>query len=119
MPIYRMACGTCHDEKDIFRSIAHMNDDLPECCGQTMYRRICAPMVIADIQPYQAVAIDVATGKAPTITSRSGHRAFLKRNGYVEVGNEMPKERTEVHGDFNTRKELTEAVREVLPKYTV
>ena len=118
MPIYRVMCDTCQAEGDIFRTLAHI-DDLPACCGATMRRKICAPMVISDITPYQAMAVDVATGKAPVITSRSGHRAFLKRNGYVEVGNEMPQERTEIRGDFNARKELTDAVHQVLPKYTV
>jgi hypothetical protein len=46
------------------------------------------PMVIPDIQPYQAVAADV-DGRRPVITSRSRHREFLKRNGYLEVGNEF------------------------------
>lgn len=41
--------------------------------------------VMGDLQPYQAVAGDMA-GK--WITSRRQHRAFLKRNGFEEVGNE-------------------------------
>lgn len=41
--------------------------------------------IIPDIQPYKAVAGDMA-GK--WITSRSQHREFLKRNGFQEVGNE-------------------------------
>jgi len=94
-----------------------MNNDLPVCCGVTMRRKICAPMVVADIQPYQAMGVDAASGKAPVITSRSQHREYLKRNGYVEVGNEMPKQSSEIKGDFNNRAELREAVREVLPKY--
>lgn len=117
MPIYALQCPSCGHRQDVFRTVARMDEDLPECCGQTMQRRICAPMVIADIQPYQAMAVDVATGKPPMITSRSQHRDFLKRNGYVEVGNEMPKQDTTIKGDFNVRKELREAVREVLPKY--
>lgn len=118
MPIYTMGCRHCDHTQEIFRTIAKIDDDLPTCCGQTMQRVICAPMVIGDIAPYQAVAIDAASGKAPMITSRSQHRDYLKRNGYVEVGNEMPKQRTETHGDFNVRRELTQAVREVLPKFT-
>lgn len=118
MPLYSVMCDTCGAEDDIFRSLAKI-DELPVCCGAPMHRKVCAPMVIADIAPYQAMALDVATGNAPVINSRSSHRAFLKRNGYVEVGNEMPKPRTETHGDFNVRQELTKAVREVLPKYTV
>jgi bifunctional DNA-binding transcriptional regulator/antitoxin component of YhaV-PrlF toxin-antitoxin module len=35
------------------------------------------------------VATDIATGDAPIITSRADHKAFLKRNGYIEVGNEF------------------------------
>lgn len=38
-----------------------------------------------DIEPYKAIGGDMA-GK--WITSRSQHREFLKRNGFIEVGNE-------------------------------
>jgi hypothetical protein len=38
-----------------------------------------------DIEPYKALGGDMA-GKM--ITSRSQHREFLKRNGFIEVGNE-------------------------------
>lgn len=41
--------------------------------------------IIPDIEPYQAVAGDMA-GKY--ITSRSQHRDFLRRNNFQEVGNE-------------------------------
>lgn len=116
MPIYLMHCDTCGKHEDIYRSIAKMNDDLPVCCAETMRRKIVAPMVFGDIQPYQAMGKDVATGKLPVIQSRSEHRAYLKRNNYVEVGNEMPKMRSEVRGDFNVRKELTQAVQQVLSK---
>lgn len=118
MPIYRTRCDHCGAEDDLFRPIARM-DELPSCCGETVRRVICAPMVIADIQPYQAMAVDVATGNPPVINSRSEHREFLRRNGYVEVGNEMPKQRAEVQGDFNVRRELTDSAHQILPKYTV
>jgi hypothetical protein len=112
-------CDTCANEEDIFRPLARI-DELPDCCGVTMHRKICAPMVIADIQPYQSMGIDVATGKAPVITSRSEHRAYLRRNGYVEVGNEMPKATSRpIQGDFNVRADLAQAVKQVIPKYTV
>ena len=118
MPLYRVKCDTCLSEDDIFRSLSKI-DDLPECCGSVVHRVICAPMVIADIRPYQAMGIDVATGKAPMIGSRSQHRDYLKRNGYIEVGNEMPKREKKIEGEFDVRRELTQAAREVLPKYTV
>lgn len=41
-----------------------------------------APMVMADIQPYQSMV----TGEM--ITSRSHHRAHLKQHQMVEIGNE-------------------------------
>ena len=45
--------------------------------------------IMPDIEPYQAVAGDVALkGDKPVITSRSRHREFLKRNNYDEVGTE-------------------------------
>ena len=41
--------------------------------------------IMTDIEPYKAMAGDMA-GKY--ITSRSQHREYLKRNDFVEVGNE-------------------------------
>ena len=49
-----------------------------------------APMVIGDLPEYRAAAADKHTGKRPMIGGRRQHREFLQRNGYVEVGNEMP-----------------------------
>lgn len=45
-------------------------------------QEINAPMVMADIQPYQSMV----TGEM--ITSRSHHRAHLKQHQLVEIGNE-------------------------------
>jgi hypothetical protein len=48
-----------------------------------------SPTIISDIEPYRAVASDIACdGKRPLIGGRRQHREFLSRNGYVEVGNE-------------------------------
>lgn len=41
-----------------------------------------SPMIMSDLDPYQ----NVLDGK--TISSRSEHREFLKRNNLIEVGNE-------------------------------
>lgn len=43
------------------------------------------PFILGDIKPYQAVTGDM---EGQWITSRSEHRAFLRRNGLEEVGNE-------------------------------
>lgn len=83
MPIYALICPHCEHEEDIYRSIAKMNDDLPQCCGETMQRRITAPYVAADIQPYKSMI----TGEM--ITSRSQHRNHLKQHKMIEVGNEL------------------------------
>ena len=116
MPIYSLQCSVgCDREQDIYRTIAERDRDLPLCCGAVMTRKIVAPMVAPDIGPYQAVAVDVATGRAPVINSRSAHRDFLKRNGYTEVGTErVGRKAGEVRGDFNLRGDLTKATREVI-----
>lgn len=57
------------------------------------YGREASYYVMPDIQAYQAMGGDVAMGgKAPVIQSRSQHRQYLKRNGYIEVGNEPMRE---------------------------
>jgi len=89
MPIYVLGCACGHTE-EIYRSIAKMDDDLPEHCGVTMQRRVVAPMVAADIQPYQSQC------DGSWITSRSQHRAHLKQHGVIEMGNEKPKAPTAI-----------------------
>lgn len=114
MPIYAMRCS-CGAEQDIYRSVADMDRDLPTCCGEPMTRKVCAPFVAADLPAYQAVAVDKATGKMPVIDGRVQHREFLRRNGYVEVGNEkLPDKPREVRGDFNVKPQLVEATKQVL-----
>lgn len=95
MPLYAFRCPTCDAETEEFRSLANFNREGPFCdtphCYTEMTRVIVAPRVMSDIEPYQAMGMDVATGKAPMISSRSQHREYLKRNGYVEVGTDRPK----------------------------
>ena len=128
MPIYTYQCA-CGNKMTAYRKIAD-RDNVPLCekwdgaymavhLPQDVHRIIDAPYVAPDIGPYQAVAVDVATGKPPVINSRSSHREFLKRNGYVEVGNDVGtrnRKPGEVRGDFNLRGDLTAATREVLGK---
>lgn len=98
MPIYQTKCSQCGSEQEIYRSIAKM-DDLPICCGIEVQRVICAPMVIADIQPYKSML----TGEM--ITSRSQHRDHLKSHGCSEVGNEPIKPKTKSWIEQKTQKE--------------
>lgn len=63
------------------------------------------PTVIKDIEGYQAMGADVAlNGGRPFISSRSEHRAYLRRNGYVETGNEVPR----VYDDRPTARQAQE-----------
>jgi hypothetical protein len=98
MPIYVVKCPKCESQQEIFRSLANF-DDLPDCCGIKVERQICAPMVIADIQPYRSMA----TGEM--ITSRSQHRDHLKATGCVEVGNETMKPKSQSWLEQKTQKE--------------
>ena len=88
MPIYAVHCNQCGKDDDIYRTVAKY-DDLPECCGQRMERRICAPQVIADIDPY------ISQIDGSLITSRSQHRDHLRNHGCTEVGNEKMEPRKE------------------------
>lgn len=50
--------------------------------------------IIKDIDPYKAVGGDVALGgAAPAIMSRREHREFMRRNSYVEIGNEKQEQK--------------------------
>lgn len=67
--------------------------------------------IIKDIDPYQAIATDVATGKRPNITSRSQHREFLRRNGYVEMGNDMPAPKADL--DLASGQDIKQAIHQL------
>lgn len=44
--------------------------------------------IIKDIDPYKPIAGDIALGgQTPTIMSRREHKEFMRRNGYIEIGN--------------------------------
>jgi len=54
------------------------------------------PSVISDIDEYRAIGLP----GAPMITSRSQHRAELRRHNMIEIGNERPKN----FGNINRQK---------------
>lgn len=93
MPIYEYACGQCGRGWEIHCSVKEHRSERECECGGIGRRVLSVPMITPDIQPYRAVAGDMA-GKP--ITSRREHREYLKRNGLVEVGNEQPKPRKPV-----------------------
>lgn len=91
MPIYQIRCDHCNAEQDIYRAVAQY-DDLPDCCGAKMQRKVTAPYVMTDIQPYRSM-ID-----GTMITSRSQHSQHLRDHGCIEIGNETKhlKPKTEI-----------------------
>ena len=104
MPMYTVRCSKCGTVDDIYRSLSEW-EDLPSCCGKTVERQISAPHIISDIETYKAVGFDVVTGEAPVIRSRSEHRDYLKRNGYVELGNEKLPDPPSITRDLDSPRE--------------
>jgi putative FmdB family regulatory protein len=113
MPMYRFRCADCGDVQDVFRKLSQF-DDIPMHCDDEMKRVITAPYVMPDIAAYQAIAVDKATGKPPVINSRRQHREFLRRNGYIELGNEKPK--SQVSMLDSPREELARVTKQVLSR---
>jgi hypothetical protein len=74
-----------------------------------MVQQLGTTYVTPDIAPYRAVAGDKA---GEMINSRREHREFLKRNRFVEVGNEPVKP---IKNDFRPKKgEVAEELKRVL-----
>lgn len=90
MPNYTVECAICEKARIIFRSLSE-HGNWPICCGWMMHQVVQPPQLVRDIEPYRAVASDIATGKAPIISGRRQHNEFMKRNNYVELGNEKPR----------------------------
>jgi len=86
MPIYTLKCHACDRTEDVYRTVADIDRDLPECHGQRMTRKLCAPMIAADIRPYRSVV----TGEQ--IDGRSQHREHLRKHHLVEIGSEKQPE---------------------------
>jgi putative FmdB family regulatory protein len=102
MPLYDLQCRSCGETVEQHIPLSDFDKPLAPCeCGGERFRAIRPLRVISDIEPYQAMGTDIATGKAPMITSRSQHREYLKRNGYVEVGNERPTPPRPLEPDFH------------------
>jgi hypothetical protein len=66
-----------------------------KCDAARAERARRGPQIIRDIEPYRSVAFDAATGKRALIGGRAQHREFLRRNNYVEVGNDYVTPRPE------------------------
>lgn len=78
MPVYQAVCLTCGKYHEYIRHFAQCRDT-PACCGAKTDKRILsAPMMRADIAPWDAYE-SPATGKL--ITSYAERRADMKAAG--------------------------------------
>jgi hypothetical protein len=91
MPTYTVQCAVCKETRNIYRHVSE-HGKWPKCCHRKMRQVILPAQIRKDIEPYQAVGFDVATGTRPVIGSRSRHQQYLRDNGYEEVGNEPIRE---------------------------
>jgi len=87
MPVYEYKCSKCKHVKDEFRTVDDRNR-APVHCGVPMERVFLVPSMISVFPSYTTVAVDKESGKRMKIGSRAEHSAFLRRNGYEEVGND-------------------------------
>lgn len=98
MPMYEFKCDECGRTRTQFKTVKTRDQDPPTClvCYTTPnelshlreyreMRRVVFPhqFIAPDIQPYRAIG----PGR-PWISSRSEHREYLYKHGYVEVGND-------------------------------
>jgi hypothetical protein len=78
MPVYEAVCLKCGKYHEYIRPVSEYLDT-PECCGaKTDKRLLSAPMMRADIQPWDAYQ-SPATGKL--ITSYAQRREDMKASG--------------------------------------
>jgi hypothetical protein len=84
MPIYKYRCG-CGAVKHEYRKIDD-RDNAPEHCGP-MIRELEAAMVSV-FTSYRSIVGEKDGGEKPLIRNKAEHEAFLRRNGYEEVGND-------------------------------
>lgn len=92
------ACPAWHD----------LDEPWPEGCI-THFKANVGPQIIKDVEPYRAVATDV-DGKRPVIGGRRQHREFLQRNGYREVGNDVPLSPKQAQYDLATPRDVKQAI---------
>lgn len=89
MPTYVLECIHCKEQEEIVLPLSE-HGNWPSHCGKQMRSVIQAPMTIrGDIEPFQSVVTDIATGRLPVISSRKQLKEFEKRNGVHQVGTDV------------------------------
>lgn len=85
MPIYRYRCE-CGKVVDEYRRI-NDRDRVPECHGAMS--RVLTPAMVSVFHGYTPVAANKEDGSIVPIRNKKEHEAFLRRNGYEEIGNDL------------------------------
>jgi len=107
--IYEYECPRCGETGQIVGTVKDHKPTLPCRCGGRQVQQLGASYVTPDLAPYKAVAGDLA---GEWISSRKEHREFLKRNRFIEVGNEPIKP---IRNDFRPKKgEVAQELKRVL-----
>ena len=93
MPIYTFACSHCQALIDAWRAIEDRDrpptGQCPRCgYSSVVFERRIVPPAVQVFKAYRTVAAEKDGGERPVIRTRAEHEAFLRRNDYVEVGND-------------------------------
>lgn len=96
-------CKICHGWHDL-------DEPWPRNC--MVKASISGIQIIKDIEPYMPVGADT-DGQIHAVMGRRQHREFLRRNNYVEVGNEFkgPSRPTLEHASKSDIKNAIDQVR--------
>lgn len=89
MPTYTYRCTSCRAVGEAYRKIDDRNN-CPRCtqCGGGTEKLLDRGIGVAVFTPYRTVAHDKEQGRNIMISSRGEHEAYLRRNGYEEIGND-------------------------------
>ena len=82
MPTYAWLCNCCGREFEAWAKISERNNP-QQHCGADATRILNAPMVAPLFEAYRAVGRGT-----PWIRTKAEHKAYLRREGYEEVGND-------------------------------
>jgi len=116
MPEYTVRCSVCDAQNNVYLPISE-HGNWADCCGVRMHQVITAPATInsfGHVYEYKAVAAE-ADGSLPVITNKAQHQEYLKRNGYVEVGNEKPVSKPYQHPP-SSREEVKKSLQQVMSR---
>ena len=82
-PVYEYLCPKCGKTHEAVRTVDERNNG-PRCCGRKTKKQISHYHVAPLFNAYRVAGAE----RGKVIRSRGEHRDYLKKHGYVEVGND-------------------------------